>query len=195
MYNNTDLRIWENLMEYSHDDDFGAILNTKMLFGNLDDVPKAIPIILIAYNSLSNVEKLQFIEDIFPFMPGEDYMDKRNTEIELLLGNEKLKLKYNTAYKLGLAKIENFHMSSLLLKSHEEIAHQITTEFMNSLNNLKWKQDREIDEKFGHLIELCPITQCRITVPKVLKCGHKFEKDAVNKWLNQNHSCPICRNR
>ena len=28
-----------------------------------------------------------------------------------------------------------------------------------------------------------------------LKCGHKFDKECIMKWLNTHNTCPLCRDK
>ncbi len=40
---------------------------------------------------------------------------------------------------------------------------------------------------------ICPISMNIMTVPVVLECGHTFDKDSLENWLNVNMVCPTCR--
>lgn len=43
---------------------------------------------------------------------------------------------------------------------------------------------------------ICPIKLEKIKINdyiRELKCNHKFLKDEIDKWLNNNNSCPLCR--
>jgi hypothetical protein len=40
---------------------------------------------------------------------------------------------------------------------------------------------------------ICPITQEPIKNEKRLTCGHIFEADAIECWLVNNETCPVCR--
>lgn len=42
-------------------------------------------------------------------------------------------------------------------------------------------------------IEICPILHEEIKEGKTLPCNHKFEKHAIEEWLKNNFTCPICR--
>lgn len=44
--------------------------------------------------------------------------------------------------------------------------------------------------------EECPICYDELNeenIVVIIKCGHIFHKKCINRWLNQNFSCPICR--
>lgn len=40
----------------------------------------------------------------------------------------------------------------------------------------------------------CPISMEEMEYPKNLKCGHEFETVAIEQWLIDNNTCPVCRN-
>ena len=49
----------------------------------------------------------------------------------------------------------------------------------------------DIEEEEG-----CPICYDELNnenIVVIIKCGHIFHKNCINRWLNQNFSCPICR--
>ena len=55
------------------------------------------------------------------------------------------------------------------------------------------KVKNEVPCKNGKEIT-CAITHEPIVTPGVVKCGHVFEKAAIDKWLKeQNQNCPTCR--
>lgn len=39
----------------------------------------------------------------------------------------------------------------------------------------------------------CPITMEQIEYPKELECKHVFESHAIEQWLIDNNTCPVCR--
>ena len=39
----------------------------------------------------------------------------------------------------------------------------------------------------------CPINMEIMVDPVTLSCGHSFEKNAIQKWYAQRHTCPCCR--
>ena len=39
----------------------------------------------------------------------------------------------------------------------------------------------------------CSICLNKNTNPFQLNCKHSFHKECIEKWLNINNSCPICR--
>jgi hypothetical protein len=41
--------------------------------------------------------------------------------------------------------------------------------------------------------KICPITMEKIEFPKRLKCNHEFETVAIEQWLIDNNTCPVCR--
>ena len=45
--------------------------------------------------------------------------------------------------------------------------------------------------------EICPICQCYFKknelITKLNKCGHTFYSECVFVWLQNNETCPICR--
>lgn len=41
--------------------------------------------------------------------------------------------------------------------------------------------------------KICPITHEVINELSTLECGHEFEKNAIDQWLEQNITCPLCR--
>lgn len=42
-------------------------------------------------------------------------------------------------------------------------------------------------------INICPITMEPIKKAKALNCMHVFETDAIESWLREHNTCPICR--
>ena len=39
----------------------------------------------------------------------------------------------------------------------------------------------------------CPICRELITTHKITKCQHTFCGSCLDKWLAENHTCPMCR--
>lgn len=40
----------------------------------------------------------------------------------------------------------------------------------------------------------CTICFEKIKISKILSCGHEYHSECINKWLDINKSCPLCRN-
>ena len=49
-----------------------------------------------------------------------------------------------------------------------------------------------MDEQLYPLI-LDPITKQVFLEPIITECGHSFEKDSIEKWCEENKTCPICQ--
>lgn len=51
----------------------------------------------------------------------------------------------------------------------------------------KWGRDK-----------ICPITHVRLrpgNKVKTLRCGHSFLKKAIDDWIKNNNTCPLCRQK
>ncbi len=62
------------------------------------------------------------------------------------------------------------------------------------LENLKYPTLKIASKSCSN--EQCSICLNTYTIPekiRTLNCGHSFHKRCIDKWLNQNQSCPICR--
>lgn len=65
--------------------------------------------------------------------------------------------------------------------------------FLNASIVNNWKES-----SLKPTIEQCSICLDNLIVKKEIKllnCLHKFHKDCVNKWLEENDTCPLCRTR
>ena len=40
---------------------------------------------------------------------------------------------------------------------------------------------------------LCPITMNVMKDPVVSNCGHTYEKEAIEAWMQSKEICPICK--
>ena len=47
---------------------------------------------------------------------------------------------------------------------------------------------KKLDERFT-----CPICHLALKEPQLTKCGHHFCESCLNKCLQRDHSCPVCR--
>ena len=57
------------------------------------------------------------------------------------------------------------------------------------------KEEQNVEEILSNQEEECPICCCSMNNNNVHKtsCNHCFHKDCLNKWLENNDNCPICR--
>ncbi|RTL06751.1 RING-H2 finger protein [Candidatus Dependentiae bacterium] len=65
-----------------------------------------------------------------------------------------------------------------------------------SLNDSKeFMNNKILETKNEYGEDLCPISMELLTPEntKITPCGHKFIKDNLDKWLESNNTCPICR--
>ena len=59
-------------------------------------------------------------------------------------------------------------------------------------SNIK-KRTIELLEYIPFEDEDCPITLEKIVIAVKTTCGHVFSKDALEKWIKTNGTCPVCR--
>lgn len=59
----------------------------------------------------------------------------------------------------------------------------------------KYDSDEEfknfIDQNYPEII--CPISHQIMNEPMITKCGHTFDSICLDKWMEDNDNCPMCR--
>ena len=74
---------------------------------------------------------------------------------------------------------------------HQEKLHQLMTEYKKIS-----KQAKDILEELHHKTHTCCICleeMCKEEKTKAVPCGHEFHEPCINKWLETQKDCPICR--
>ncbi|UJR20467.1 hypothetical protein I4U23_023596 [Adineta vaga] len=65
----------------------------------------------------------------------------------------------------------------------------MATSILKSLiNTYEYMNENEIDDELK-----CPICTQPFLKPVSLSCRHTFCRECIKQWLNENHSCPTCR--
>jgi hypothetical protein len=64
-----------------------------------------------------------------------------------------------------------------------------TTHFVNDIPEFKYK----CCENNTELCVICQDNFYNDDILKVLECAHKFHNQCINKWLDNNRLCPICK--
>ena len=73
-----------------------------------------------------------------------------------------------------------------IFEEYQDVELNTTLKRLNSSTSLQ----------ISNKIDFCPICQDKIDtniIIRKLDCGHKFHQECVDKWLETNAKCPVCR--
>ena len=83
-------------------------------------------------------------------------------------------------------RYDTIYYNPMFNQEYEDVEVDTTLKRLNSSSNLQISKD----------IDFCSICQDTIDKDVIVRkmiCGHKFHQECVDKWLENNANCPICR--
>ena len=66
---------------------------------------------------------------------------------------------------------------------------QIPQKYIIKIKEYKLNEDLEESDNCS----ICLENYNKDNIINVLKCGHKYHKDCIDDWINDNNNCPLCR--
>ena len=66
---------------------------------------------------------------------------------------------------------------------------QIPQKYIIKIKEYKLNEDLEESDNCS----ICLENYNKDNIINVLKCGHKYHKDCIDYWINDNNNCPLCR--
>ena len=66
---------------------------------------------------------------------------------------------------------------------------QIPQKYIIKIKEYKLNEDLEESDNCS----ICLENYNKDNIINVLKCGHKYHKDCIDDWINDNNKCPLCR--
>ena len=66
---------------------------------------------------------------------------------------------------------------------------QIPQKYIIKIKKYKLNEDLEESDNCS----ICLENYNKDNIINVLKCGHKYHKDCIDDWINDNNKCPLCR--
>ena len=115
----------------------------------------------------------------------EEEEEEKQIQLALKLSEEEAKL------LLEKEEEENKQIQIALNESQRLYNINDTNEFslFNSNEEEKEEEEEEFDEEYG----ICPITQEYMSDPVLSPSGNYYEKSAIIKWIEKNHTDPLTR--
>ena len=83
-------------------------------------------------------------------------------------------------------RYDTIYYNPMFNQEYEDVEVDTTLKRLNSSTSLQISRD----------IDFCSICQDTIDKDVIVRkmiCGHKFHQECVDKWLENNTNCPICR--
>jgi len=66
---------------------------------------------------------------------------------------------------------------------------QLPQKYIIKIKEYKLNEDLEESDNCS----ICLENYNKDNIINVLKCGHKYHKDCIDDWINDNNNCPLCR--
>ena len=63
--------------------------------------------------------------------------------------------------------------------------------YLKKKNKKEYKLNEDLDKSDN--CSICLENYNKDNIINVLKCGHKYHKDCIDDWINDNNNCPLCR--
>lgn len=104
----------------------------------------------------------------------------------------------NAQARLGrLVNIDNEYFPNYASPPNSPITF-LNNKVVNDIcNNTLLRRDSMVNLEHINMIStinICTICRSNMIIDKkTLRCGHKFHRTCINRWLDSNITCPICR--
>ena len=119
----------------------------------------------------------------------EEDEEEKQIQLALKLSEEEAKLllekeeEENKQIQIALNESQRLYNINDIINDENEF------NLFNSNEEEKEEEEEEFDEEYG----ICPITQEYMSDPVLSPSGNYYEKSAIIKWIEKNHTDPLTR--